>query len=331
MASDDVRARGYDKEWAIAISPGVPVVLLMLKVWYLSDYNAETTQLLIQHINPLALLSALSLAILWTVPTAVLVVRYIAASLKLVLAEPSRSCLVRIDARIPAWVTWSSFLMALFAWEIQYLSILLMLALALIGLASRHHRTARPWIVPLACLCLPVLAIAAYYGAIWPAAVEAWKEGDAYLCAMLLAPPPLALILNRRLPALAARALFDGGGIYIGVLLLSVLLFRFVQIPVLPVVAVELRPSPGSLTNTALTGHIIHTDDRMVTFLEMNGIVRFLANDSVISQTVCRDYSRAPYSRISIVGKNVERTLLQGNGHDNDRLDIDQRCYGRPL
>src|ERR1700755_2014445 len=89
----------------VTVLPAFPLVLLVLRLWYLSRQDLPTMLLLVQNVSPLGMISALFVTLIWTVPAVILVIRSLGGIL-LVSApdEAGRSMLAVSALRMPDWV-----------------------------------------------------------------------------------------------------------------------------------------------------------------------------------------------------------------------------------
>ena len=62
------RRRRAQLNWLLTVLPAFPLVLLVLRLWYLSRQDLPTMLLLVQYISPLGMISALFITLIWTVP-----------------------------------------------------------------------------------------------------------------------------------------------------------------------------------------------------------------------------------------------------------------------
>ncbi|HEX8631885.1 MAG TPA: hypothetical protein VF755_27310, partial [Catenuloplanes sp.] len=76
------------QHWLFTLVPAFPLVLLVLRLWFLSRQDMPTMLLLVQYVSPLGLVSALAITVIWVVPTAILVVRFLGSLLVVSVAGP---------------------------------------------------------------------------------------------------------------------------------------------------------------------------------------------------------------------------------------------------
>jgi hypothetical protein len=227
--------------------------------------------LLVQYVSPLGLLSALLITLVWVPPVAILVTRALGALL-LVSAvtrmDALRSRLVRLSLRTPDWVVLLTVLVAALSWQLRFLPALMMVSLAILGLAVRDRRPDSPRLVRGVCVVLPLVVAAAAYTWLLPAATAAARSGEGLTAALLLLPPALTVLLTGPVPAPAARLVTHWVAVVAGLLAPFAIGAIFLRAPILPVSALEVgdpaRPA-------VLRAHVINVDDRTTTVLDMGG------------------------------------------------------------
>jgi hypothetical protein len=139
------RRRRAQLNWLLTVLPAFPLVLLVLRLWYLSRQDLPTMLLLVQYISPLGMISALFITLIGTVPAVILVLRVLGGIL-LVSApgQAGRSLLAVTALRMPDWVVLLAVVLAGFTWQLRMLPLLLMLVVSILGLtgAQRFRVTA---------------------------------------------------------------------------------------------------------------------------------------------------------------------------------------------
>jgi hypothetical protein len=83
-----------ERAWLLTLLPAFPLLLLVLRVWYLSRQDLQTMLLVLQSANPLGLIASLLISLLWALPAIFLLLRVLFLML-LVSETPSRSWLAR--------------------------------------------------------------------------------------------------------------------------------------------------------------------------------------------------------------------------------------------
>lgn len=306
-----------EREWALAFLPGFPLLLLVLRVWYLARQDLQTVLLVLASANALGLIAALLISFVWAAPALVLVLRMLHLML-LASGVASRSWLARAEARTPGWVTVPAAAVAALSWQLRFLPVLLMLILVITGLELRLRPTGPArflpigptWAVASALTVVPALAWVAPAAVSTVSAVSARR--DLVTAALLVVPLLVAPVLPGPLPPRVARWLLPGLATVV-VLTLPVLLGqRYLTAPVLPHVAVRFQP-PGQAEQVR-RGNLVGVDDRFVTVLDTHGRVHFIPNEQVKSQALCSTGPEPPSSPVSVHGWQVEQSVLSWAG-----------------
>jgi hypothetical protein len=322
---------GRDLQWLLTLAPAFPLLLLVLRLWYLSRQNLETMLLLVQFVSPLGLLSALLITLVWVPPLAILPIRALGALLWL--SAPSRpealrSWLVRLSVRMPDWVVVLTVLLAALTWQLRFLPTLLMLALSILGLAVRDRHPEHRRLVRGVCVVLPLVAAAAAYTWLLPAGAAAARSGETVTAALLLVPPALTVLLTGPVPAGAARLVTHWVAVVAALLAPFAIGAIFLRAPILPTVALEVGDPAAP---AVVRAHVIAVDDRMTTLLDTRGRVLFVPNADVLSQALCPGATDAPASEVLVRGWHVELSALQWLAPAPPPVPADPRCQGRPL
>ncbi|WP_239134040.1 hypothetical protein [Rugosimonospora africana] len=322
-----------DRQWLLTVLPAAPLLLLLLRLWYLSRQNLQTMLLLVQDVSPLGLISTLLITLVWILPLVTLVGRTLGELLRASAAREDIDSLrlVRAGLRIPPWVVALSVVLAALTWQLRFLPLLLMMTLAVSGLGVRNSRR-NPLLVQAVCVALPIaMAILAY---LWlgPAIVSAVRQGQAGTALLLVLPPALAILATGPVPRPAARPLTSSIAT-VAVLLTPFLVgANFLKAPILPTVAVEIDANPDDRTPPEVwIGYVISVNDRMTTLLDQQGTVRFVLNDQVMSETICPDNGRLPTVPVTAHGWQVEQPMLSWIAPAPRQVSTDPRCEGRPL
>jgi hypothetical protein len=330
-----------DQQWLFTVLPAFPLLLLLLRLWYLSRQNLPTMLLLVQYVSPLGLVSTLLITLVWTLPLVVLVGRALGALLQLSTAEQPdgrRDWLVRVGLRIPDWVVVVAALLAALTWQLRFLPALLMLILAVVGLEVRRRHPDRPRLVRGVCVGLPLGVAVAAYAWLGPGIVTALREWQPATAALLILPPGLAVLLTGPVPQRAARVVIHSVAIVAALLAPFLVGAIFLQAPILPTVAIEIDADPHDSRppQEVLIGHVISVNDRMTTVLDLRGGVHFVLNDELATETLCPDNEQIPAIPVDVHGWQVEQTPLAWITPVRRVTPLpgdtgDQRCQGRPL
>jgi hypothetical protein len=207
-----------------------------------------------------------------------------------------------------------------------------MLSLAVLGLSVHDRRPGRRDLVVVLTLVLPAVVGAGLYAWLAPAIGQAFTEGDVVTAVLLTLPPGLSVLLTGPIPARAAAALTST--LAVAVLALTPLFTAavVVQAPILPLMGVEVavKDADEEIAGKVLLGYVIATDDRVSTFLDRDGTVRFIANGAVVSQFLCPDLGQIPRSRVALHRWYVEHSVLAWFAPDPLEKPSDSRCPGRP-
>jgi len=333
------RRRGRDQQWMLTALPAFPLLLLVLRLWYLSRQDLQTMLLLVQNVSPLGLIGSLLITLVWVPPVFILVGRALGGLLLVSSIDAGRSWLARTAGRTPGWVVVSAFAVAAVTWELRFLPTLGMLLLVILALDVRLRYEDHPRLVRVVCVAIPVAAALLGVLLFGPATLDALGMGEPETAFLLIAPVLALPFLTGPVPAPSARLVTHWvamAGLVIGPILVAVI---FVQAPVLPSVAVELKGTPTDSadtvgeqdTTTVVRGQVITVDDRSTTLLESGGKVEFVPNDAVISQVLCPDPIAPPYSAVKVHGWQVERAMLSWLAPSRSvREPTDPRCLGRP-
>jgi hypothetical protein len=331
-AVDGTRLRG--QQWFLTLVPTFPLVLLVLRLWYLSQQDVPTMLLLVQYVSPLGLLSALVITLVWVLPVVVLVGRML-GSLLLVSAhsrkEAERSWLVRASLRTPDWVVVVVVVLAALTWQLRFLPALIMATVAIIGLSVRDRYGSYRWQVAAVCVVLPLLVAAGVYVWVGPAIVQAFDQGEIVTALLLLVPIGLTPLLTGPLPAKVARLVTHWPALIAALLAPFLIGTVFLRAPILPAIAMEVRAEDDTQPARIVRGHVITVDDRMTTVLDPAGTVQFVLNEQVVSKTLCPESGDVPTSVVEVHGWMVEQTSLEWIAPARGPQAADARCQGRPL
>jgi hypothetical protein len=268
----------------------------------------------------------------WVPPVAILVTRALGALL--LVSAPSRmdalrSWVVRLSLRTPDWVVVLTVLLAALSWQLRFLPALMMVSLAILGLAVRDRRPDHPRLVRGVCVVLPLVVAAAAYTWLLPAAVAAVRSGEGLTAALLLLPPALTVLLTGPVPAPAARLVTHWVAVVAGLAAPFAIGAIFLRAPILPASALEIGDPARP---TVVRAHVITVDDRTTTVLDMRGRVMFVPNDRVVSRALCPTTAgEAPVSTVAARGWHVEQTALEWLAPAPPVDERDPRCQGRPL
>jgi hypothetical protein len=296
----------------------------------------------VQNVSPLGLIGSLLITLIWVPPVFILVGRALGGLLLISAIDAGRSWLARASSRTPGWVVISAFAVAAVTWQLRFLPTVGMLLLVILALDVRLRYEDYPQLVRIVCIALPVAVSVLGLLLFGPSALTALRAGEPETAFLLVAPVLALPFLTGPVPSPTARLVTHWvamAGLVIGPILVAAI---FVQAPVLPAVAVELKPDTAGLTDSAdavgertavtvVRGQVITVDDRSTTLLETGGRVAFVPNAAVISQVLCPDPIDPPYSVVDVHGWQVERAMLSWLAPSRSvREPPDPRCLGRP-
>jgi len=330
-ASDGAHLR--NQQWFLTLIPAFPLVLLVLRLWYLSKQDMPTMLLLVRYVSPLGLLSALVITLLWVLPVVVLVGRGLGALLLVSAAsreDAMRSWLVRASLRMPDWVVLVVVALAALTWQLRFLPVLVMVTLSIFGLSVRDRYGSYRWQVSAACVALPLVVAAGVYTWIGPAVVAAFRQGETVTALLLLVPIGLAPLLTGPVPARVARLVTHWPAMVAALFAPFLIGAIFLRAPILPSIALEVHAADTGDPARVVRGHEITVDDRMTTVLDSAGIVQFVLNDRIASKTLCADSWVVPSSMVDVHGWPVEQTALEWIAPARGQQPADPRCQGRP-
>jgi hypothetical protein len=324
------RRRRAQLNWLFTVLPAFPLVLLVLRLWYLSRQDLPTMLLLVQYVSPLGMISALCITLIWTVPAVVLVLRVLGGILLVSAPEEAGRSLLAVTAlRMPDWVVLVAVVLAGFTWQLRLLPELLMLVVSILGLTAVQRFRAERRLLVWTTLGVPIAVGLLVWIFMWPGIVSAVRDGEISTALLLAVPPLLGPLLTGPVPPWAA--LFATHWPAVGAALIAPLVVGivFLRAPVLPNSAVEVGDRAGPVR--VVRGQLIAVDDTSTTILQSGGEVTFVSNDQVRSKTLCPEPQRGPDSVVVVRGWPAESSALEWVAPTRRASDVDPRCLGRPL
>jgi hypothetical protein len=325
------RRRRAQLNWLFTVLPAFPLVLLVLRLWYLSRQDLPTMLLLVQYVSPLGMISALFITLIWTVPAVVLVLRVLGGILLISAppAEAGRSLLAVTALRMPDWVVLVAAVLAGFTWQLRLLPVLLMLVVSIMGLTAVQRFRAGRWIMLWMTVGVPVLVGLLVLIFTAPGIAAALRAGEGTTALLLAVPPLLGPLLTGPVPAWAARPATHWPAVGAALVAPLVVGVVFLRAPVLPNSAVEVgeRGRPVQVVR----GQLIAVDDTSTTVLTGGGEVTFVPNEQVRSKTLCPEPEPGPDSVVAVRGWPAESSALQWVAPTRRAGEVDPRCLGRPL
>ena len=327
------RRRRIQLNWLLTVLPAFPLVLLVLRLWYLSRQDIPTMLLLVQYVSPLGMISALFITLIWTVPAVILVLRTLGGVLLVSAPSPAdatRSLLAVTALRMPDWVVALAAVLAGFTWQLRLLPALFMLVVAIMGLtAVQRRRPGQTAVLTVVTLGVPIALGLFVLLWVWPGIVAALAAGEVTTALLLAVPPILGPLLAGPVPSWAARMATHWPAVAAALVAPFVVGVVFLRAPVLPNSAVEVAAGNGP--PRVVRGQLITVDDTATTVLERDGRVTFLPNGQVRSKTLCPQPVRPPDSAVVIRGWPVQASALEWVAPTRRVTGVDPRCLGRPL
>ncbi|GAB1693157.1 hypothetical protein [Krasilnikovia sp. M28-CT-15] len=323
--------RRSQQNWLLAALPAFPLLLLVLRLWYLSRQDLPTMLLLVQYVNPLGMISALFITLLWAVPAVVLVLRAL-GGLLLVSARDqtgaTRSLLAVTAQRMPDWVVVIAGLLAAFTWQLRFLPALVMLLVVIMGLTAWQRHPDDRLVLRVVSIGVPVAAAAVVLVWVLPGIVDAVRRGEVATAVLLLAPPLLGTMLAGPVPVRFARLATHWPAVLAALIAPFVVGVVFLRAPILPTSAVEVATGDGV---EVLRGQVITVDDVATTILDRDGLVHFVRNEDLRTRTICPETAEVPASAVEVRGWPVEASALEWVAPARRLASLDPRCLGRPL
>jgi hypothetical protein len=326
------RVRRSQLNWVLTALPAFPLVLLVLRLWYLSRQDLPTMLLLVQYISPLGMISALIITLIWTVPAVVLVLRALGGLLLVSTPDPEaagrRSLLALTALRMPDWVVGVAVALAGFTWQLRLLPTLLMLVAVILGLTAVQRYPGERRMLAIVTLVVPILLGLMVLLWVWPGIRMSLAAGEYGTAVLLVVPSLLGWLLTGPVPARAARLTTHWPAVAAVIVAPFVIGVVFLRAPVLPNSAVEVD---GRTAVEVLRGQLVTVDDTATTILQRGGEVVFIPNDRVRSKTLCPEPIRIQKSRITVRGWAIDESALEWVAPTRRVTEVDPRCLGRPL
>jgi hypothetical protein len=323
--------RRSQQNWLLAALPAFPLVLLVLRLWYLSRQDLPTMLLLVQYVSPLGMISALFITLLWAVPAVVLVLRSLGGMLLVSAREPgqaTRSLLAVTALRMPDWVVVLAAVLGGITWQLRFLPVLVMLLVSVMGLTAWQRHPDDRLVLRIVAIGVPVATAVVVLLWMLPGIVDAVRRGEVGTTLLLTAPPLLGTALTGPVPVRFARLATHWPAVIAALIAPFVVGVVFLRAPILPTSALEIT---ADKTVDVLRGQVITVDDMDTTILDRDGQVHFVPNGEVHTRTICPETAQAPASAVEVRGWPVEDSVLEWVAPTRRVTDIDPRCLGRPL
>jgi hypothetical protein len=327
------RVRRNQLNWVLTALPAFPLVLLVLRLWYLSRQDLPTMLLLVQYISPLGMISSLIITLIWTVPAVVLVLRALGGLLLISTPDQEdatrRSLLALTALRMPDWVVAVAVALAGFTWQLRLLPALFMLVAVILALTAVQRYPGERRMLVVVTLVVPIVLGLIVLVWVWPGIRMSLAAGEYGTAVLLTVPSLLGWLLTGPVPARSARLATHWPAVLAVVVAPFVIGVVFLRAPVLPNSAVEV--GDGKTAVRVIRGQLITVDDTATTILQRGGEVLFIPNDQVRSKTLCPEPIRTQNSRITVRGWAIDESALEWVAPTRQVTDVDPRCLGRPL
>jgi hypothetical protein len=324
------RRRRAQLNWLFTALPAFPLVLLVLRLWYLSRQDLPTMLLLVQYISPLGMISALFITLVWTVPAVILVLRSLGGILLVSAPEQAGRSLLAVSAlRMPDWVVVLAAVLAAFTWQLRLLPTLVMLIVSILGLTAVQRFRAERWLMLWATAGVPVLVGLLVLAFVGPGIMAAIRDHEAATALLLGVPPLLGPLMTGPVPAWSARLVTHWPAVTAALVAPFVIGVVFLRAPVLPDSAVEVGPAGGTVH--VMRGQLVAVDDNSTTILRGTGEVTFIPNDQVRTRILCPSVPQAPDSKVLVRGWAVDDSALSWVAPTRPVTGVDPRCLGRTL
>jgi hypothetical protein len=339
------KVRRTQLNWLLTALPAFPLVLLVLRLWYLSRQDLPTMLLLVQYISPLGMISAMIITLIWTVPAVVLVLRALGGLLLISTPDQEdatrRSLLALTALRMPDWVVAVAVALAGFTWQLRLLPTLFMLVAVILALTAAQRYPGEHRMLLVVSLVVPIVLGLVVLVWVWPGIRMSLAAGEYGTAVLLTLPSLLGWLLTGPVPARSARLATHWPAVAAVVVAPFVIGVVFLRAPVLPNSAVEVGtaarpgsaagPAAGRVAVRVIRGQLITVDDTSTTILQRGGEVLFIPNDLVRSKTLCPEPIRTQNSRITVRGWAIDESALEWVAPTRRVTDVDPRCLGRPL
>jgi hypothetical protein len=324
------RRRRAQLNWLFTVLPAFPLVLLVLRLWYLSRQDLPTMLLLVQYISPLGMISALFITLIWTAPAVILVLRSLGGILLVSAPDQAGRSMLAVSAlRMPDWVVVLAGVLAAFTWQLRLLPTLAMLVVSIVGLTAVQRFRAQRWIMLWITVGVPVLVGALVLAFVWSGIMTAIHDHEVSTALLLGVPPLLGPLMTGPVPAWSARLVTHWPAVTAALVAPFVIGIVFLRAPVLPDSAVEVGPPDGTVS--VMRGQLVAVDDNSTTILRSTGEVTFIPNGQVRSRILCPSVPAAPDSKVSVRGWAVDDSALSWVAPTRHVTEADPRCLGRPL
>jgi hypothetical protein len=319
------RAPTGDRAWLLAFLPGFPLLLLVLRVWFLAQQDLPTMLLVLQSASPLGLIASLLISLLWAIPAMILLLR-VFYLLLLVSAATGETWLTRLGRRMPLWVSVPAVLLAGLTWQLRFLPTLLMFALVIAGLEVRLRFSERFWSAAIG-IALPIAVGLSALAWLLPAIHQALTPAHEPVTVLLLVGPLLAApLVGGPIPPGVARWLLPSVATVLALTTPILLGDHYLKAAVLPRVAVQYTDPAG--TTAIQRGSLVSVDDTFTAILDAGGRMHFVPDTKITAQVLCSTGPPPPTSSVYVHGWPVEQSALAWAAPRSPQTSPDARCRG---
>nr|QLJ98326.1 hypothetical protein HZU44_27065 [Micromonospora carbonacea] len=304
---DARQARASQSFWAVVVA--VPAVFSVLRLGVEAGGELQTTLLLVANVGPVNLLAGFLTTAARLLATGLVAVFALGAVLGVSvdrLPGYRRPLFARWADLTPTWFVLASFLLALVTWQILYLPMLLPAFAAAFQLRPEQlHELAVARVLIVAAL------LGGYLFLLAPTLLDAWRQGELLVMALLGVPPVLALAIAGPLPGAVIRPLASVTEAAVLAMLVWAAL-PVISTPVLPLTVTTVQTAPNATED--VRGHVVVVDDVNMVLLQEQGGVRYVPTDQVKAQVLCPSEEELPRHRLRVRDFHVEDSLLEGLG-----------------
>jgi hypothetical protein len=306
------RPRASQAFWTLAVA--LPAAFSLLRLWIEAGGQVQIVLLLAENVGATNLLVAMFITGTRVITMGLVAIFAIGGVLGVsadaakALGTPlrRRPLFVRWTEAAPLWFLGTTFILALATWPILYLPLLLPALVAAFQTTPIYRDLS-----VVQRLLVAAVTLVPYTWLIWPTISSAWRQNERFALSLFVLPPLLALMIGGPVPALLARAI----AVVIQpavLILLAWAALPVISAPVLPLTVTTVSNPDG--TTEFIRGHIIGTDDEMISVLQEHGGVRYIRHDVVTARILCPSPLELPVYQLRVRDFHVEDSLLEAIG-----------------
>jgi hypothetical protein len=309
------RPRGSQAFWTVAVA--LPAAFSLLRLWIEAGGQIQIVLLLAENVGATNLLVAMFITGTRVVTMGLVAIFAIggmlgvSANAAVAQGRPlrRRPLFARWTEATPLWFLSTAFVLAMATWPILYLPLLLPALVAAFQTTSVYRDMSVEQRLSVAAVTL-----VPYAWLVGPTVYSAWQQNEHFALSLFVLPPLLTLVIGGPVPALLARAI--AMIIQPAVLiLLAWAALPVISAPVLPLTVTTVSNADGTTDTTEfIRGHIIGSDDEMISVLQERGGVRYLRHEMVTARILCPSPVELPVYRLRVRDFHVEDSLLEAIG-----------------